>query len=158
MRILGVSWIPFWILPTLFSPIHGLSVGGNLELLAQVLCSKKLFSVPWDYVYLSWNWHICGCVWWCSNSWMLHPFCVWHEFDKKRASQVTLVVKNSPGNAGNVRDAGSIPGSGRSPGVGNGTPLQYSCLEDSMGRGACWATVHGVVKSWARLSMHTHND
>ena len=151
MRILGVSWIPFWILPTLLSLIHGLSVGGNLELLAQVLCSKKLFSVPWDYVYLSWNWHICGCAWWCSNSWMLHPFCVWHEFDEKRASQVTLVVKNSPGNAGNVRDAGSIPGSGRSPGVGNGTPLQYSCLEDSTGRGAWQAIVCKVTRSQIRL-------
>ena len=49
------------------------------------------------------------------------------------------MVKNPPDNAGDVRDAGSIPGSGRSPGEGNGNPLQYSCLEDRMGRGAWWA-------------------
>jgi len=54
------------------------------------------------------------------------------------------VVKNPPANAG---DAGSIPGSGRSPGGGNGNPLQYSCLENSMDRGAWQATVHGVTKS-----------
>jgi len=64
---------------------------------------------------------------------------------------VTLVVKNSPGNAGNVRDADSIPGSGRSPGVGNGTLLQYSRLEDSMGRGAWQTIVHKVARSQIRL-------
>ena len=63
------------------------------------------------------------------------------------ASQVALVVKNSPANAGDVRDAGLIPELGRSPGGGNGNPLQYSCLENSMDRGAWWATVHGVAKS-----------
>jgi len=57
-------------------------------------------------------------------------------------------VKNLPANAGNARDAGLILGSGRSSGVGNGNPLQYSCLENSMDRGAWWATVHGVPKSW----------
>ena len=45
-------------------------------------------------------------------------------------------------------DVGSIPGSGRFPGVGNGNPLQYSCLEDSIDRGAWQATVHGMAKSW----------
>ena len=49
-------------------------------------------------------------------------------------------------------DLGSIPGSGRSPGEGNGNPLQYSCLENSMNRRAWWAAVHGVVKSWTWLS------
>ena len=52
------------------------------------------------------------------------------------ASQVALMVKNPPANAGDVRDAGLIPGSGRSPGEGNGNPLQYSCLENPMDRGA----------------------
>ena len=61
-------------------------------------------------------------------------------------SQVVLEVKNSPANAGDVRDAGSIPGSGRSPGEGNGTPLQRSCLGNPMDRGAWWATVYGVAK------------
>ena len=51
---------------------------------------------------------------------------------------------------------GSIPGSGRSPGEGNGNPLQYSCLENSMGRGAWRATVHGVAESWTRLSNFAH--
>ena len=50
-------------------------------------------------------------------------------------------------------DLGSILGSGRSPGEGNGNPLQYSCLENSMDRGAWWATVHGVTKSWTQLSV-----
>ena len=65
---------------------------------------------------------------------------------------VLLLVKNPPANAGDIRDAGSIPGSGRSPGVGNGNLLQYSCLKNSMDRGACRATIHGVAKSQTRLS------
>ena len=52
----------------------------------------------------------------------------------------------------NMGDPGSIPGSGRSPGEGNGHPLQYAGLEDSIGRGDLWATVHGVTNSWTRLS------
>ena len=57
--------------------------------------------------------------------------------------------------ASNAGDLGSIPRSGRSPGEGNGNPLQYSCLENPMDRGAWWATVHGVTKSWTRLSNLT---
>ena len=56
-----------------------------------------------------------------------------------------LMVKDPPANAGDIRDMGSIPGSGRSPGVGNGNPLQYSCLENSKGRGVWQATVLGVA-------------
>jgi len=62
------------------------------------------------------------------------------------------VVKNPPANAGDARDAGLIPGSGRSPGGGNGNSLQYSCLENSMDRGAWKATVHGVAKSQTQLN------
>ena len=58
-----------------------------------------------------------------------------------------LAVKDPPANAGDVRDAGSIPGSGRSPGGGHGNPFQDSCLENPMDRGAWWATVHGVAKN-----------
>ena len=65
------------------------------------------------------------------------------------------MVKNPPANAGDTGDAGSIPGLGRSPGVGNGNPLQYSCLEDPMDRGAWRATVHGVAKSQTRLRGST---
>ena len=63
-----------------------------------------------------------------------------------RASQVALVVKNLPASAGDLRDVGSIPGSGRSPGGGHGNPLQYSCRENSIDRGAWRATVYGVTK------------
>ena len=59
------------------------------------------------------------------------------------ASQVVPVVKTPPANAGDSRDMSSNPGSGRSPGGENGNPLQYSCLENAMNRGDCWATVCG---------------
>ena len=62
------------------------------------------------------------------------------------------VVKNLPANAGDAKDVGSVPGSERSPGEENGNPLQYSCLENPMDRGAWWATVHGVAKTWKRVS------
>ena len=85
------------------------------------------------------------------------PLIIW-------ASQLAPVVKSLPANAGDTRDArdvGSIPGSGRSPGGGHGTPLQYSCLENPMDRGAWWATVHGITKSqsWLKLpSTHACFD
>ena len=73
------------------------------------------------------------------------------------ASQLALVVKHSPANTGDIRDAGSIPGSGRSPGGGHSNPLQYSCLENPMDRGTWWTMAHRDAKSWTRpkqLSMH----
>ena len=66
-------------------------------------------------------------------------------------SQVVLVVKILPANAGDVRDSGSIPVLGRYPGGGHGNPLQYSCLENPTDSGAWQATVHRVAKSWTRL-------
>ena len=68
------------------------------------------------------------------------------------ASQVALVVKNPPTKAEDVREAGALPGLGRSPGKGHGNPLQYSCLENPMDKGAQQATVHRVSKSLTRLS------
>ena len=65
------------------------------------------------------------------------------------ASLVAQMLKNLPANAG---DVGSVPGLGRSPGEGNGNPLQYTCLENPMDRGVWWATVHGVAKSWTQPS------
>ena len=62
-------------------------------------------------------------------------------------SQVALVVKNPTASAGDTGDVGLILGSGRSPGGGHDNPLQYSCLENPMGRGAWWVTVHGVTES-----------
>ena len=63
------------------------------------------------------------------------------------ASQVALVVKNPPANAGDIGDPGSTPGWGRFPGGGHGDPLQDSCLENPMDRGAWQVIVHGVSKS-----------
>ena len=60
---------------------------------------------------------------------------------------MALVVKNSPASAEDTGDMGSIPGSGRSPGGGNGNAFQYSCLENPMDRGAWWAMVHWVAES-----------
>ena len=75
------------------------------------------------------------------------------------AAKVTLAVKNPPGNTGDTRDMGSIPGSGRSPGGGHGNPLQWSCLENPMDGGAWWATVHGMAKSWTQLKqLNTHTE
>ena len=62
------------------------------------------------------------------------------------------MVKKPPADAGEVRDAVSIPGSGISPGGGHGNPLQYSCLENAMARGAWWATFQKVAKSQTQLS------
>ena len=67
------------------------------------------------------------------------------------ASQVALVVKNLPANAGHLGDSGSIPGWGRSPGGGHGNPLQHFCQENPMDRGAWGATDHGVTESQPRL-------
>ena len=64
-----------------------------------------------------------------------------------KGSQVAQVVKNPPANVGDARDVGLIPGWGRIPGGGHGNPLQYSCLENPLDRGACQATVHKVTKS-----------
>ena len=88
-------------------------------------------------------------------------FCMFSQFFKvpftlnsqSWASQVALIVKNPPASAGDMRDMGLIPGWGRPPGEGHGKPFQYSCLENSMDRGAWWAIVHGVTKSWTRLKQ-----
>ena len=69
-------------------------------------------------------------------------------YTRTGASQVALMVKNLPANARDLRDAGSIPGLGRSPGGGQSNPPQCSCLESPMDRGAWQATVHRVPESW----------
>ena len=94
-------------------------------------------------------------------TWNTYLFCCWVGF-YENVSWIQLVgsVKSSwwcsgkelPATAGDRVDVNLIPWSGRSPGVGNGNPLQYSYLENPMDRGAWWATVHGVPKSRTRLS------
>ena len=74
------------------------------------------------------------------------------------ASQVALVVKNPPANAGHSRDVGSVPGSEKSPEEGNGNPLQYSCLENLTDRGTWRATVHGVTKSSDTIAHTQHHQ
>ena len=73
--------------------------------------------------------------------------CIWIEVIPMLGFLGGLVLKNPPASTGDVRDAGSIPGSARSPGGGHDNPLQYSCLEPTTDRGAWQATVHGVTKS-----------
>ena len=66
------------------------------------------------------------------------------------------MVKNPPTKAGNIRDASLISGSGRFPRGGNGNPLQYTCLENSMDRGASQAIAYGATKSWTQLNIGAH--
>ena len=76
------------------------------------------------------------------------------------ASQLALGIKNWPPNARDLRDTGSIPGSGQAPRGGHGNPLQYSCLENPMDRGAWWATVHGATKESdiSEVTQHTCHE
>ena len=75
-----------------------------------------------------------------------------HFFSGFPGGLVVKEKKKSVANAGDVRDAGLIPGLGRFPGDGHGNPLQYPCLENSMDKGAWWVIVHGVIKSRTQLS------
>ena len=72
------------------------------------------------------------------------------------ASQVAQLIKNLPASARGARHVDSVSGLGRSPGRGNGNLFQYPCLENSKDRGAWWATVHGVTKSWTQLRLSIH--
>ena len=113
---------------------------GNLEA-KTVSCSEdgypnlstSLTSISIIYKTLQWLWNI-----------LLHS---------RQASQVVLVVKNLPANTGDIRDEGSTPGLGRSPGRGHGNTLQYSCLGNPMDRGAWQATVYRVSKSQTQMKQ-----
>ena len=106
----------------------------------------------WDIGYAWYNsrkhrYSICDCYTWKGVHWRS---LVWHIFSSfLDAFPGGSEAKASACNAG---DQGSIPGSGRSPGEGNGNPLQYSCLENPMDGGAWWATIHRVAKSRTQLS------
>ena len=93
--------------------------------------SRKI-SLGWDNIFLT------HCVFFYGNIWLAGS-----------------MVKNLPASPGGARDVSLIPVLGISPGVENGNPLQYSCLENPMGGGAWWATVHGATKSRTRLSDFT---
>ena len=95
------------------------------------------------FIYLFW-------LRWCS-SWDLHSL----TRELVKASQVAPAVKNPPANTEDIREAGSVPESGRSPGGGHGNPIQYACVESPRGRGNWWATVHIVAKSWTQLTQWT---
>ena len=92
----------------------------------------------------------------CTAKWFnytyvhIHIYICIHIHIQIQASQMALVVKNLPANTGDATDVGSVPGSRRSPGEGNGNPLQYPCLRNSI------ALVHMVTKTWTILSAHTH--
>ena len=77
------------------------------------------------------------------------------DFPEARGFPAGSVVENPPVSAGDTGDVGSVPGWGRSPGEGNGNPLQHSCLENPIDGGAWWATVCGVANSWTWLSVHS---
>ena len=103
--------------------------------LLQRLCIKRPFQGSSSVIRQGVRAHvICGSSSWLGNS------------RTSQASQVVIVVENPPVNAGDVRDMGSIPGLGRSSGGGHGNPLQSSCLENPIDRGAWRATVHGVAR------------
>ena len=101
-----------------------------------------MFQVYSNVIQLHLYIFICVCVCVCVCTYMCAHVCIWGD-----GFHVALVVKNPPAKAGDIRDLGLIPGSGRSPRRGHGNPLQYSCLENPMDRGAWRATVHRVAKS-----------
>ena len=85
----------------------------------------------------------------------IHEGLHWYDVYWRKFGSIYQVFP--PANVGDTRDTGLIPGSGRSPSVGNGNPLQYFCLENSMDRGAWRATVHGVTKSQIQLRVWAHS-
>ena len=118
------------------------------------IVSRPVFWLLWES-FLSVSFYLF--IFYHPGTYTKHNSLAWAVFFK-RASQVARVVKNPPANAGDLRDLGSVHGSERSPGEGHGNPLQYSCLENFMDRGAWQATVHGVIRSQTQLKwlgMHS---
>ena len=100
---------------------------------------------------------MCVCVCVCVCVCACYTFYSSELHFSSRSSQVVIVVKTSPANAGDIGDVSSIPGSGRSPRLGLGNLLQYPCLENPVDRGTWWAAVHRVSKSRTRLKhLSTH--
>ena len=109
-----------------------------------LLSGQPKLSICWGEVCGGWDWDWCRKLFldwetdWCRNNL------------QTGASEVALAVKNLLANAGDTTDVNSVPGSGRSPGGGDGNALQYSCQRNPMDRGAWRATVHRVAKSWTQ--------
>ena len=97
-----------------------------------------------------------GGAWWATVHGVAKSRTLLSDFTFTWLSWASLVAQKSKTSVCSAGDPGSIPGLGRSPGEGNGSPLQYSCLENSMDGGAWWVTVHGVAKSRTRLSDLTY--
>ena len=149
--------------PTLCDPVDCSLPGSSVHAILQArilewvaICKphagvmERFHLSPW-VCCLFYSGYACVCTsLWCPGS----SICFHSNTFKKH----WLIQRGFPGDSGgkesacDARDPGSIPGSGKSPGEGNGNPLQYSCLENSMDRGAGRATVHGVAKSWTQLS------
>ena len=124
--------------------------------LRSFFCSRIPFRTP-HHIYLSWLLRLLLAVTAFQTFLSLTTLRVLRSISQVLASQVLLVVENPPTNAGDIRDAGLIPESGGSPGGGHGNPLQYSCLENPMDRGAWWATTCKFAKSWTPLKwLSTH--
>ena len=120
----------------------------NLQCCANLCCTAKWFSYTHIDIFKKYSFPL----------WLISGYWISFLMLYSGAFQVALVVKNPPANAGDMRDVDLIPQSGRSSGGGRGNSLQYSCLGNSMDRGAWWFKVHRVVKSHTqlkRLSMHT---
>ena len=112
-------------------------------------CDKRTHSLEWKNPGFKYS----LVSYWLYSFWQLFTHCKpWFPL-----SQVALVVKNLPANAGDKRDVGSISELERCPRGGYGNPLQYSCLENPMDRGDWEATVHRVTKSWTRLKQRSMN-
>ena len=137
-----------------------------------IVLALKMFNVHWkpNYLYKQ-LWFLLFFI--CPRFFKLENNCFYnvvavsavHQWESviiipSGVSQVVLVVKNPPANAGDIRDIGLIPELGRSPGGGHGNPLQYSCLEYPLDRGAWRATIHAVAKSrtwlnWLSTAQHS---
>ena len=107
--------------------------------------------VAMDQTQLSMHTCIYIYIYVCADMCVFEDMCVCVCIRRCVHFPVALVVKNLPANAGDIRDVGSIPGLGRSPGEWHGNPLQYSCLENPVDKRGWWATVHGVSKSRTQL-------
>ena len=142
---LGVWELP-WIFPKNIIPICNITQMRNLSFRIMILCVKLTYLLVLE-LPVQFHWR---CLHTCSECLRLRGRIFNDKHYLTRASLVAQSV--NLGSTCSAGDLGLIPGLGRSPGEGNGKPLEYPCLENLMDRGASWAAVHGVAKSQTRLS------